>query len=62
MNAYDKDNFTMPGPDMEPVSDHFALTKPDTKVYISETKKQGFALISPRPLRLRPGGNIGVME
>ena len=38
MNAYDKDNFTIPGSNLEPASDHFALTKPNTKDYISGFK------------------------
>ena len=48
----------MPGATMEPISDHFALTKPDTKVYISESETLIFALIGLRPARRHPGENI----
>ncbi len=36
MNAYDKDNFMTAELSMEQVSDHFTLTKPNTKDYISK--------------------------
>jgi hypothetical protein len=47
---------------MEQASDHFSLTKPNTKGNIFIFKVRGFALIGLRPVGLRPGRNIGVME
>jgi hypothetical protein len=45
MNAYDKDNFVRPVSAWNRYSDHFTLTKPNPKDYISIFQDWGFALI-----------------